>query len=438
VPAGGFTRRRRRAVRYFAARSAPGLLVAAALYPSTAATAATSEVATILSEQSAVVAQTFQGPVDEAQGAVQGARSAVDGDVSAWQHDLSQQQATISDVARTAATASSDRVALNSAASADRAAADRLDLDRTRLRGMALGLYTGNDGGLVPSGSAGLQLTQEQLYAQTEALIVATTVVADVHRDTIVAVAARLTHQRRATTYRTDLARLTADRQAESRNAAQVASDSSALSGAEAVLTSAQSRLGSVLAARSSAIASLAGPPSAAGGISVVGRSALDPQQLAGWFTSSGYFDITSAPIARLAARYVSMGSAEGVRGDVAFAQAVLETGGFSSPDAVDLNNYAGIGHCDSCAQGWQFPSPAYGVLGQLQLLRIFAAGGFPAGSPPPALPALTPANQSRSGCCATWESLTGVWATDPLYGSSILGIYDQMLSYALANPQPA
>ena len=54
----------------------------------------------------------------------------------------------------------------------------------------------------------------------------------------------------------------------------------------------------------------------------------------------------------------------------MAFAQAVLETGGFSSPDAVDLNNYAGIGHCDTCGQGWAFPSPQAGVLGQLQLLR--------------------------------------------------------------------
>jgi hypothetical protein len=46
----------------------------------------------------------------------------------------------------------------------------------------------------------------------------------------------------------------------------------------------------------------------------------------------------------------------------------------------------------------------------------------------------LTPANQSRSDCCQTWESLTGVWATDPDYGSKILLLYGQMLAFALAN----
>jgi N-acetylmuramoyl-L-alanine amidase len=167
-----------------------------------------------------------------------------------------------------------------------------------------------------------------------------------------------------------------------------------------------------------------------------MGASALNTDQLTAWFAAQGYDDLTSTTITKLATWYLVDGAKEGVRGDVGFAQAVLETGGFSSPDAVGLNNYAGIGHCDQCGQGWRFPSPEAGVIGQLQLLRIFASGEIaPKPAPPPVLPALTPSKQGRRACCTTWESLTGVWASDPLYGVQILTMYAQMLDLATASP---
>jgi hypothetical protein len=105
----------------------------------------------------------------------------------------------------------------------------------------------------------------------------------------------------------------------------------------------------------------------------------------------------------------------------------------------VSLNNYAGIGHCDSCASGFAFPSPYGGVLGHVQLLRIFAdAGPAPNGAPAPVLPSLAPAHQFRAGCCSTWESLTGIWASDPSYGEQILLIYQQMLASAVTPNQTA
>jgi hypothetical protein len=170
--------------------------------------------------------------------------------------------------------------------------------------------------------------------------------------------------------------------------------------------------------------------------LSLLGGSALTASELAAWFNWEGYADLTSAPIDKLAGWYISYGQKMGVRGDVAFAQAVLETGGFASPDAVDINNFAGIGHCDTCASGFSFPSPEKGVLGHVQLLRIFATTAAPPPhAPPPVLDLLTPAQQPRAGCCSTVQSLTGVWATDPTYGAQILGIYQQMLDYAIDPP---
>ncbi|MDA8062621.1 MAG: glucosaminidase domain-containing protein, partial [Actinomycetota bacterium] len=167
----------------------------------------------------------------------------------------------------------------------------------------------------------------------------------------------------------------------------------------------------------------------------ILGRPALDAAQLAGWFEASGYVALTRTSVSQLARWYIEEGDAEGVRGDLAFAQAVLETGGFSSPDAVGQNNFAGIGHCDSCARGWKFPSARLGVRAQVQLLRTYAQPGLTASelADPPVLASLDPQSQYAEGCCRTWPSLTGVWATDPVYGRSILVLYQQMLAWALA-----
>jgi flagellum-specific peptidoglycan hydrolase FlgJ len=35
-------------------------------------------------------------------------------------------------------------------------------------------------------------------------------------------------------------------------------------------------------------------------------------------------------------------------------------------------------------------------------------------------------------GCCRTWASLTGIWATDPIYARTVLDIYQQMLLFSL------
>lgn len=168
----------------------------------------------------------------------------------------------------------------------------------------------------------------------------------------------------------------------------------------------------------------------------ILGRPALDAGQLTGWFDQSGYSALTRAPVSELARWYIEEGDAEGVRGDLAFAQAVLETGGFSSSDAVSDNNFAGIGHCDSCAHGWKFPSARLGVRAQIQLLRTYAQPGLTAAglADPPVIAALNPSSQSAEGCCRTWPSLTGVWATDPVYGQSILELYQDMLAWALGD----
>jgi hypothetical protein len=303
--------------------------------------------------------------------------------------------------------------------------------DRSRLGAIVMNLYTGGVTDPQFITVQNLEVDQEVVLDQAEIQLVAKQIDRDLHADLATATRADRVLQQATATVATDGVTLARDVRAATAAAAQVPPEVATLDGDDRQLAKWQATLAADRKALQAQLVAVAGPPSAASGVSVIGPSVLNSDQLSAWFNAQGYVDLTPATVAQLTAWYVQEGTSEGVRGDVAFAQAVLETGGFGSPDAVGLNNYAGIGHCDSCSAGWAFPSPSGGVLGQEQLLRIFAGGQGQPGAPPPVLPSLTPAQQGRSGCCQTWESLTGVWATDPTYGAQILTIYQHMLAYA-------
>jgi hypothetical protein len=384
------------------------------------------------------VTQSYLVSIELAQLAVDNAQSALSKDHAVLAGDQKTAAEAASAESAAADALKSDQSDLGRAASGEAVAQARLSDDRTRLRSFALALYVGDATGVQPTTLRGLEQNQEAVFDQDEGQLVGEFVITNLHADTSAADSAARLHRQLLQVVAEDERKLTLSQQKASSADAVVATDQRRLAGDEGELATDQNQLHKANASLTAALANIPGPlPAAAGGITVMGPSTLSPNQLAGWFSAQGYADHTSTPISQLAVWYVQAGNDLGVRGDVAFAQAVLETGGFSSPDAVGLNNYAGIGHCDSCAAGWQFPSPQDGVIGQLQLLRIFAGGGAPPkGAPAPVLPSLVSSQTGESGCCATWESLTGVWATDPAYSVKILTMYLQMLNFAESSGQ--
>ena len=74
---------------------------------------------------------------------------------------------------------------------------------------------------------------------------------------------------------------------------------------------------------------------------------------------------------------YLSEGKAEGVRGDIAFAQSCLETGNFTfSGSAVTLsqNNFCGMGVTANGMKGNSFDTPQFGIRAQVQHLKAYAS----------------------------------------------------------------
>ena len=70
---------------------------------------------------------------------------------------------------------------------------------------------------------------------------------------------------------------------------------------------------------------------------------------------------------------YLSEGDAEGVRGDVAFAQSCLETGNFGfagSAVTLNQNNFCGMGVTSNGVKGNSFDTPQLGIRAQIQQPR--------------------------------------------------------------------
>lgn len=178
------------------------------------------------------------------------------------------------------------------------------------------------------------------------------------------------------------------------------------------------------------------------GAIPIMGDARLTAAQVAAWFRSTGLVAHLAGgtTIEELAAMYIEEGAAEHVRGDVAFAQAIIETGSFGH--ALD-NNFSGIGACDSCTSEISFPTPQDGVRAQIQLLRSYAdpdsRAALLAHPPEPALFGGTVAGAAASfdsfsykGAAPTWNVMgKGKWATDPDYAPKVLDIYARMVGFS-------
>ncbi len=165
----------------------------------------------------------------------------------------------------------------------------------------------------------------------------------------------------------------------------------------------------------------------------VMGDAVLTADELVGWYKAQGIVGyVGKVDLATMAGLYIDEGTAEQIRGDVAFAQSIVETGAFTSP-LTTHNNFAGIGACDSCPTGFDFPTPQLGVRAQAQLLHAYADKTLRISTL--ANPAIgsNPDHLSVRGCCTTWNKLTGTWATDPNYGPKLMTVYLSMLQYALA-----
>jgi hypothetical protein len=173
----------------------------------------------------------------------------------------------------------------------------------------------------------------------------------------------------------------------------------------------------------------------------VMGPPVLSPIEIVAWYRSTGAKPrLSGVTVDQLAQMFVEEGLAENVRGDFAFAQSYIETGGFYYNGAD--NNFAGLGFCDGCKSETVFPTARDGVRAQIQHLRNYSdkrsrtADLHNAPSPywygqDPARAASNFDTFFAKGWAPTWQMMgKGNWATDPNYAGKVIGVYNRMVEF--------
>ena len=132
-----------------------------------------------------------------------------------------------------------------------------------------------------------------------------------------------------------------------------------------------------------------------------------------------------------IVAYYYEEGAREGIRPDVAFAQALKETGFFRYGGTVtpDQNNFCGLGTTSATIKGFYFPNPQIGVRAHIQHLLAYSS------TRKPTLPLVDPRyfivrNAYGNKTLGNWQDLNGRWAVPGnYYGQEILSMFKAMLN---------
>jgi hypothetical protein len=174
--------------------------------------------------------------------------------------------------------------------------------------------------------------------------------------------------------------------------------------------------------------------------VPVMGNARLSARQLIAWLNGrqprpAGLYS-ASVPVEQLAAIFIEEGAAEGVAGDLAFVQSIVETAWFRFTAAVPAtaNNFGGLGATDGGGAGARFPDARTGVRAQIQHLRAYAdASATACAAPPLHNPCVDPRFDfvTPKGRAPTWNQMGGGnWATARTYAASILTLYVEALAF--------
>ncbi|MGI6722183.1 MAG: glucosaminidase domain-containing protein [Anaerovoracaceae bacterium] len=114
----------------------------------------------------------------------------------------------------------------------------------------------------------------------------------------------------------------------------------------------------------------------------ICGSSTVTADQLAAFYKSSGhtypafYKNTDAKTLTAFCQMYIDEAGAEGIRPEVPFVQAMLETGwlSFGGDVKISQNNFAGLGAVGGGASGNSFKTVRYGIRAQVQHLKAYAS----------------------------------------------------------------
>lgn len=162
----------------------------------------------------------------------------------------------------------------------------------------------------------------------------------------------------------------------------------------------------------------------------IIGTPLASQEQCVSYLLSVNPHPAISVSPRELVAYYYEEGAREGIRPDVAFAQALKETGFFRYGGTVtpDQNNYCGLGTTSTEIKGAYFATSQIGVRAHIQHLLAYAS------TRRPVRPVVDPRYNLVRNVYGTitlenWQDLNGRWAVPgDSYGQSILSMFRAIL----------
>ncbi len=172
----------------------------------------------------------------------------------------------------------------------------------------------------------------------------------------------------------------------------------------------------------------------------IMGQIQAGAEQIAAYMVNKN--PNTASYVAELASCYIEEGNAEGVRGDVAAAQSIVETGNFTfagSAVTLEQNNFCGMGVTQRGMKGNSFATMREGVRAQIQHLKAYAT------TEPLNKICVDPRYKYVTKGCAQYVEHLGQqenpngkgWATGVGYGEKIMRVLSEIIN-TKADKQPA
>lgn len=184
----------------------------------------------------------------------------------------------------------------------------------------------------------------------------------------------------------------------------------------------------------------LSGSGPVATGTKIIGKAAATAEQMQKYIKSKN--TNVAQSVLDMVSQYIQEGKAEGIRGDIAFAQSCLETGNFTFKDSavtLDQNNFCGMGVTENGMKGNSFPNSKTGIRAQIQHLKAYAC------TDPLKKECVDPRFQYVERGCAKYVEWLGIqenpkgkgWAAGSGYGSKILNILEAITGTKEEQPKP-
>ena len=172
--------------------------------------------------------------------------------------------------------------------------------------------------------------------------------------------------------------------------------------------------------------------------ISIFGNSVATKGQAVNLIKANGNEVKLDCSIEDIVNLYWVEAEREGVRPDIALAQALVETGYFGYGGTVKpkQNNFCGLGTTGKKVKGAKFKSPEIGVRAHIQHLLAYSVMKKPSTNIVDPRYDLAHAIRKERGFIDKWSGLQGTWAMGSQYSEKIMVIYQAMLGMEMSEAE--